>query len=196
MNLESDGIEPNYIKLDFKNRIKFINEKDIDEDNLDLEAVIESFTQQITLEELNSFIYKLIPKNRNDIFKLNIEQSKQYIKLYPYTEQNLIDSVNRILASDFKTNFVFNKQNLEDVCRIMSYAFSSIKKFDIDNDKILFERIKNIKLNEKDIFNMFIDIEMMNEKKSERTIRIRNNLRAKFYGNQNPIYSWGADGRE
>ena len=85
MDLESGGIEPNYIKLDFKNRIKFINEKDINEDNLDLEAVIESFTQQITLEELNSFIYKLIPKNRNDIYKLNIEQSKQYIKLYQYT---------------------------------------------------------------------------------------------------------------
>ena len=188
MDLESGGIEPNYIKLDFKNRIKFINEKDINEDNLDLEAVIESFTQQITLEELNSFIYKLIPKNRNDIYKLNIEQSKQYIKQYPYTEQNLIDSVNRILASDFKSNFVFNKQNLEDVCRVISHAFSSIKKFDINNEKNLLERIKNIKLNEKDIFNMYIDIEMMNEKKSERTNRIRNNLRAKFYGNQNQIY--------
>ena len=188
MNLESGGIEPNYIKIDFKNRIKFINEKDINEDNLDLEAVIESFTQQITLEELNSFIYKLIPKNRNDIYKLNIEQSKQYIKQYPYTEQNLIDSVNRILASDFKSNFVFNKQNLEDVCRVISHAFSSIKKFDINNEKNLLERIKNIKLNEKDIFNMYIDIEMMNEKKSERTNRIRKNLRAKFYGNQNQIY--------
>ena len=188
MNLESGGIEPNYIKIDFKNRIKFINENDINEDNLDLEAVIESFTQQITLEELNSFIYKLIPKNRNDIYKLNIEQSKQYIKQYPYTEQNLIDSVNRILASDFKSNFVFNKQNLEDVCRVISHAFSSIKKFDINNEKNLLERIKNIKLNEKDIFNMYIDIEMMNEKKSERTNRIRNNLRAKFYGNQNQIY--------
>ena len=188
MNLENGGIEPNYIKIDFKNRIKFINENDINEDNLDLEAVIESFTQQITLEELNSFIYKLIPKNRNDIYKLNIEQSKQYIKQYPYTEQNLIDSVNRILASDFKSNFVFNKQNLEDVCRVISHAFSSIKKFDINNEKNLLERIKNIKLNEKDIFNMYIDIEMMNEKKSERTNRIRNNLRAKFYGNQNQIY--------
>ena len=188
MNLESGGIEPNYIKIDFKNRIKFINENDINEDNLDLEAVIESFTQQITLEELNSFIYKLIPKNRNDIYKLNIEQSKQYIKQYPYTEQNLIDSVNRILASDFKSNFVFNKQNLEDVCRVISHAFSSIKKFDINNEKNLLERIKNIKLNEKDIFNMYIDIEMMNEKKSERTNRIRKNLRAKFYGNQNQIY--------
>jgi hypothetical protein len=188
MNLESGGIEPNYIKIDFKNRIKFINENDINEDNLDLEAVIESFTQQITLEELNSFIYKLIPKNRNDIYKLNIEQSKQYIKQYPYTEQNLIDSVNRILASDFKSNFVFNKQNLEDVCRVISHAFSSIKKFDINNEKNLLERIKNIKLNEKDIFNMYIDIEMMNEKKSERTNRIRNSLRAKFYGNQNQIY--------
>ena len=188
MNLESGGIEPNYIKIDFKNRIKFINENDINEDNLDLEAVIESFTQQITLEELNSFIYKLIPKNRNDIYKLNIEQSKQYIKQYPYTEKNLIDSVNRILASDFKSNFVFNKKNLEDVCRVISHAFSSIKKFDINNEKNLLERIKNIKLNEKDIFNMYIDIEMMNEKKSERTNRIRNNLRAKFYGNQNQIY--------
>lgn len=188
MNLESGGIEPNYIKLDFKNRIKFINEKDINEDNLDLEAVLESFTQQVELEELNSFIYKLIPKNRNDIYKLNIEQSKQYIKQYPYTEQNLIDSVNRILASDFKTNFVFNKQNLEDVCRVISHTFSTIKKFDINNEKNLLERIKNIKLNEKDIFNMYIDIEMMNEKKSERTNRIRNNLRAKFYKNQNPIY--------
>lgn len=188
MNLESDGIESNYIKLDFKNRIEFINEKDINEENSDLEAVLESFTQQIELEELNSFIYKLIPKNRNDIYKLNIEQSILYTKQFPYTEQNLIDSVNRILASDFKSNFVFNKQNLEDVCRIMSHAFSSIKKFNINNEKNLLERIKNIKLNEKDIFNMYIDIEMMNEKKSERTNRIRNNLRAKFYGNQNPIY--------
>ena len=186
MDLESGGIEPNYIKLDFKNRIQFINEKDINEDNLDLEAVIESFTQQITLEELNSFIYKLIPKNRNDIFKLNIDQSKHYKKQYPFTTQNVIDSVRKILATDFKSNFAFNQQNIEDVARIMTHIFESIKKHKINNEKTLKEKIKNIKFNENDIFNMFIDIEMMNEKKSQRILRIKNKKKSLFYSNKNP----------
>ena len=186
MNSENGEIEPNYIKLDFSNKIKFINESDINEEESDLKTVIESFKQQITLEELNSLIYKLIPKNTKDIYKINIEQSKQYIKQFPFSKRNLKDSVNRILASDFKKNFVFNKQNIEDVSRILSHIFNSMKKFDINNEIKLKERIEKIKLNERDIFNMFIDIEMMNEKKSERKLLIeRNKFRMRFYSNQN-----------
>ena len=108
MNLENDNFEPNYIKMNYKNEIRFIKELDTQEDNLDLEAIIESFGQEIKLDELNQIFYKLIPKNNSDLLKLNIELSKLYKKHFPFTMKNLIDSVNRILASDYKSNFALN----------------------------------------------------------------------------------------
>ena len=188
MNIENENFEPNYIKMNYKNEIRFINELDIQEDNLDLETVIESFGQEIKLDELNPLFYKLIPKNNSDLLKLNIEQSKLYKKHFPFTMKNLIDSVNRILASDYKSNFVFNKQNLEDVSRVLTHIFESIKKYNIKNEKKLMEKIKNIYLNEKDIFNMFIDKDMMDEKKIERAKRIKRKLKYKFYNSKNPSY--------
>ena len=159
MNLENSD-EYNYIKIDVSNKNKLKNKFDSKEENLDLKTVIESFEQQITLEELDPFIFKLIPKNYNDLFKMNLEQSKLYKKKFSFTKRNLIDSVNRILATDFKSNFVFNRQNLEDITCILIH-----------------------------IFNMFINIEMMNEKKSERAFRLRNNkLKTHFYSNQNFKY--------
>ena len=188
MNIEKNEFNPNYIKLDFQNKTKLTTNADIEEEESDLKAIIESFEQQITLNELNSFINKFIPKNINNLYKLNLEQSKLYKKQFPFNNNDIINSVRRILACDFKSNFAFNKQNIEDVSRILTHIFESLKKYNITNEKILKERIKNIKLNEKDIFNMYIDIEMMNKKKSERSFRLRNKLREKFYLNQNPIY--------
>ena len=189
MNLEnSNKFKPNYIKLDLHNKIKLKNKLDIKEEESDLKTIIESFEQQVTLEELNSFIYKFIPKNTNNLFKINLEQSKHYKKHFPFNDQNIIESIRRILATDYKSNFIFNNQNLEDVSRVLTYIFESLKKYNITNENILKERIKNIKLNIHDIFNMFIDIDMMNEKKSERNYRLRNKLKLKFYANQNPIY--------
>ncbi len=189
MNLDKGKFEPKFIKIDYKNKIKVINELDIKEEDLDLKAVIQSFEQQVSLDDLNSLIYKLIPKNTNDLFKLNIEQSKLYKKQFPYTKKNLYESVNRILATDYKSNFVFNKQNVGDVSLVLCTIFESIKKYKINNENKLKEKIKNITLNENDIFNMFIDIEMMNKKKSERITRMRKKkIRNTFYGNQNPLF--------
>ena len=185
LNTEADF---NSIKLDFRNKIRIKTKSDIKEEDFDLNTIIESYKQQITLEELNKFIYKLIPKNINDSFKANIELSKIYKKQFPFTNENRIDSVNRILATDFKSNFAFNKQNIEDVSLILTYIYDSLKIYKITNDKILKEKIRNIKLNIHDIFNMFIDIDMMNEKNSERKYRLRKKLRKKFYANQNPRF--------
>ena len=185
MNLENKD-EFNYIKLDFSNKNKLKNESDIKEENLDFKTVIESFEQQITLEELNSFIYKLIPKNINDLFKINIEQTKKYKKEFPFTKQSMINSVNRILATDFKSNFAFNRQNLEDVSRILCHIFESLKKYNVKSQKTLEEKIKTIKLNINDIFNMFIDLEMMHEKKNKRSsLIITNQIKSKFFSKKN-----------
>ena len=187
MNLENKEFDTNYIKIDLRNKIKLKNDSDIKEEDSDLKTVIESFKQQVTLEELNSFINKLIPKNINDLLKINIEQSKKYKKEFPFTNQSVIDSVNRILASDFKSNFAFNKRNIEDVSLILYHIFESLKKYNIKNEKILKERINNIKLNINDIFNMFINIDMMNEKKHNKEYKKRNKLKVKFYSNRNPL---------
>ena len=188
MDIEKNELNPDYIKLDFQNKTKLKTESDIEEEDSDLKAIIESFEQQITLKELNPFINKFIPKNINNLFKFNLEQSKIYKKQFSFTNEDLIDSVRKILATDYKSNFAFNKQNIEDVSRVLTHIFESLKKYNITNENILKERIKNIKLNLNDIFNMFIDIEMMNAKKSERIYRLRKKLRLKFYANQNPIY--------
>ena len=185
MNLENKD-EFNYIKLDFSNKNKLKNASDIKEEKLDFKTVIESFEQQITLEELNSFIYKLIPKNINDLFKINIEQTKKYKKEFPFTKQSMINSVNRILATNFKSNFAFNQQNLEDVSRILCHIFESLKKYNVKSQKTLEEKIKTIKLNINDIFNMFIDLEMMHEKKNKRSsLIIKSQMKSKFFSKKN-----------
>ena len=187
MNRDKGKFEPNYIKIDYKNKTKFLNDYDIKEEDLDLKAIIESYEQNVSLDELDSLLNKLIPKNTNDLLKLNIEQCKLYKKQFPFTKKNLNESVNRILATDYKSNFVFNKQNVGDVSRVLCNIFESIKKYKINNENKLKDKIKNITLKEEDIFKMFIDIEKIDEEKT----RIKQKFRNTIYGNQNPYNSTG-----
>jgi len=46
--------------MNYKNEIRFIKELDTQEDNLDLEAIIESFGQEIKLDELQKYSQRII----------------------------------------------------------------------------------------------------------------------------------------
>ena len=185
MNLNISS-ESNYLKIDFKNKIQLLNDMDKKEEMSELEILSKYFEKPLPLEELNSFIYKLIDKNTNDSFKYNKDLIKQYKKEYPFTEQASYESVKRILSSNFSPNFAFNKTNIEDISRVLYYAYKNMKKYGINNEEKLKAKLNNINLEEKDLINMYIDFDLIRNDKWEKIVKKRKQLRNKLYANKNP----------
>ena len=90
-----------YIKIDFKNKLRTKNKLEIETEISELKKLIEHFQKQIPLEEIHSFIYKKIEKDNKDSFKQNKDYTKRYKREFPFTPQDLSESVKRILASNF-----------------------------------------------------------------------------------------------
>ena len=178
MNLNISS-ESNYLKIDFKNKIQLLNDMDKKEEMSELEILSKYFEKPLPLEELNSFIYKLIDKNTNDSFKYNKDLIKQYKKEYPFTEQASYESVKRILSSNFSPNFAFNKTNIEDISRVLYYAYKNMKKYGINNEEKLKAKLNNINLEEKDLINMYIDFDLIRNDKWEKIVKKRKQLRNK-----------------
>ena len=130
MNLEFAS-EPKYIKIDFKNKLILKNDSDIKEEISELEIISKLFEKEVPLEQINSFIDKILDKNTNDTFKYNKEYIKQYKKEFPFTEQDLSESIKRVLSSNYYPNFAFNKTNIEDISRILCFSYKSLKKYGI-----------------------------------------------------------------
>ena len=61
----------------------------------------------------------MLDKNTNDPFKFKKHLIKQYKKEFPFTQQDLSESVKTVLASNFYPNFCFNKKNIENVSRML-----------------------------------------------------------------------------
>ena len=189
MNLESAS-EKKYIKLDFKNKIKLKNDSDIKKETFILKTITEYFQKELSLNEINPLINKLIDKDNDNIFKSNKDLSKKYKKEFPFTQQDLYQSVRRILSSNYYPNFIFNKKNIEDVSRTLCYSYKSMKKYGINTEEKLKKKLENITIEEKDIINMYIDFDLIkfliNAEKTEKINRKRNQLKSKFYANKNP----------
>lgn len=189
MNLESSS-EKKYIKLDFKNKIKLKNDSDIKKETFILKTITEYFQKELSLNEINPLINKLIDKDNDNIFKSNKDLSKKYKKEFPFTQQDLYQSVRRILSSNYYPNFIFNKKNIEDVSRTLCYSYKSMKKYGINTEEKLKKKLVNITIEEKDIINMYIDFDLIkfliNAEKTEKINRKRNQLKSKFYANKNP----------
>ena len=185
MNLEIPS-EPNYIKIDFQNKLKIKNDSDIKEETSELNKLIKHFEKPLPYEEINSFIYKLINKNTNDSFKYNKDYVKKYKKDFPFTEQDISESVKRVLCSNFCPNFIFNKTNIENVSRMLYYAYKNMKKYGINNEEKLRSKLGSISLEEKDLINMYVDFDLIKADKWEKIRLQRKQFRSKFYANKDP----------
>ena len=185
MNLELPSNAYN-IKIDFKNKLKIKNDSDINEETSELNIISKYFEKEIPLEVLNSFIDKMLDKNTNDPFKFKKHLIKQYKKEFPFTQQDLSESVKTVLASNFYPNFCFNKKNIENVSRMLCYIYKNLKKYGINNEEKLIQKIKNISIEEKDLINMYLDFDFLKTENSKKILQKRKQYKSKFYANSNP----------
>ena len=128
----SDEYELNFLKIDSNNNAKLISVDDIEFEILDLMACVSPFEAESMDGILLKFFKKFIPTIQ-DLLKTNIDLSKQFLKHSDKKGLNIAESVNRILSTDFKEKFIFNKINIQDVCNILTISFNDIKKFKISN---------------------------------------------------------------
>ena len=154
------------IKIDFLNKFRKKNTSEINEEFQELNKLTKHFEKQIQHDEINSLINKIIEKE------------------FPFTESDLIESVKKILSSNYCPNFAFNKKNIQDISRVLFYSYKNMKKYGINSEEKLKKKLENINIKEKDIYNMYIDFDLIKREKSEKIIKHRN--RNKFYANKNP----------
>ena len=78
MNLEFAS-EPKYIKIDFKNKLILKNDSDIKEETSELEIISKLFQKEVPLEQINSFIDKIL-----EILPLIKQISKIFQEFYAF----------------------------------------------------------------------------------------------------------------
>lgn len=143
--------ELKYLKINSSNNTDLIDQNDFS-DFVNYDNEIQSEIESVDRDSLFKFYKKNIPTINQDL-KTNIEQSKQFSRI-PLTDKKIADNVNRILATDFKESFIFNRQNLEDVTKLLTYSFNEIKKLKIGD---LEPALKNVDFKKYNFQKMFLN---------------------------------------
>ena len=152
-----DEFELNYVKIDGKNEIKLLGGDDYAAEVSTFFSTVTEFEQEKVPKRVIKEIQKNIPE-KTDIFKSNIEFAKKFLKIIKEDKKNSINtSVNRILSVDFKNQFIFNYENLYDVCCIVSLFFNKVKSSykKITSIKKKKKKIKETNLQRIDFFKLF-----------------------------------------
>ena len=168
----NDEYELNFIKIDSDNNIKLIGTDDLELEMLDLMTCVSPFEMESIDGILLKFFRQFIPKVQ-DLVQTNIELIKKNKKLtHPDKKTNLInDSINRILSTDFKDTFIFNKTNIEDVYNILSNCFLDIKKYKISSYDDLKEALKKLKFEKYKIDKLYFNNDYLKNKMNINTSR-------------------------
>ena len=133
--------ELKYLKINSFNNTELLDQNDI-VDFMTYDGDIQSEIESDDSESLQKYYKKIFPTITQDLLKTNYEQIKNFSRFIS-DKTRIAQCVNKILATDFKESFIFNKQNLEDVTRILTYSFSEIKRTKIyledDDDRNKFK---------------------------------------------------------
>ena len=173
---KEDEFELNYVKIDGKNEIKLLGGDDYAAEVSTFFSTVTEFEQEKVPKRVIKEIQKNIPE-KTDIFKSNIEFAKKFLKIIKEDKKNSINtSVNRILSVDFKNQFIFNYENLYDVCCIVSLFFnkvkSSYKKITSIDD--LRKKIKATNLQRIDFFKLFTNNNSLKSIKVNKSFSLTN----------------------
>ena len=168
---EEEEFDLNFIKIDYTNKFKLIENVDLELEMIDLFASVSPFQNESIDGILLKFFKKFIPSSK-DLVSTDSDLIKKFIK-EDKKGLDIVESVNRILSTNFQEKFIFNKTNLTDVCNIIAKKFSSIKK-KLSNLEEFQEYIKKINFKKYDIDKMY----MIND------VENRNNLK---YNQKNPL---------
>ena len=163
-----EEFELNYVKLDNKNEIRLLGKEDYEIEMVTLMMSIKEFGDENIGKNLFQFLKKLIPES-NDLMKLNIDYSKQFMKLINADKKKgLYSSVNQILSIDFKDKFIFNKTNVENIGIILTNSLNELKKYKIYNIKELKAAISKINYENFDFFKIFSNDEYLKNKDNSK----------------------------
>ena len=173
---KEDEFELNYVKIDGKNEIKLLGGDDYAAEVSTFFSTVTEFEQEKVPKRVIKEIQKNIPE-KTDIFKSNIEFAKKFLKIIKEDKKNSVNtSVNRILSVDFKNQFIFNYENLYDVCCIVSLFFnkvkSSYKKITSIDD--LRKKIKATNLQRIDFFKLFTNNNSLKSIKVNKSFSLTN----------------------
>ena len=133
----------NFLKIDYNNNVKLLGTEDYELEMIDFLATVSPFES----ESLDGILLKFFKKNilpaLQDL-KTMIDQSKQFHKFTFSDKKKLHDTINRILATDYKETFIFNKQNIQDITKVLTISFNDIRKYKINTIQDLQSKVKKI----------------------------------------------------
>ena len=162
-----EEFELNYLKIDSKNNLRLLGKEDFEMETISFMSVISIFAEEKIGKNVSSFLKKIIPET-TDILKANQEYSKQFLKIINTDKKGYYSSVNHILATNYKEQFIFNKTNLQDVCYILTYAFNEMKKYKINTGKDFKNIISQIKFEKYDFFKIYANYEYLKNRDKDK----------------------------
>ena len=159
-----DEYELNYLKINCNNNVKLTAAEDYELEMFDLITIIPPDAEEkgkidgVLLKYYKRFIPPL-----QDLLKTNIDLGKQFQKNFHFDKKNtaLNESVNRILSTDFKGKFIFNKINVQDVSIILSSAFSETRKYKISNFAEFNQAVKKIDFQKYKFDKLYLNTEFV-----------------------------------
>ena len=165
-----EEFELNYVKIDSNNDIRLLVKEDFEMETITFMTIITEFGEEKIGKNILSFLKKTIP-DTTDILKANQDYTKQFLKTVNMDKKKVFNSsVNRILSTDFKDKFIFNKTNLQDVCNILTYSFNEIKekKYKILNAKDFKNVVTQINFDKYDFFKIYANNDYLKNKDKEK----------------------------
>ena len=161
-----EELELNYLKLDTRNEIRLL--EDIDIEISAMMISVNEYENENIGKALAQFIRKNIPES-NEFMKLNLDYSKQFIKLINSDKKkNFNSSINQILSIDFKDSFIFNKTNAQNIAMILAFSFNELKKFKIYSFKELKNAISKISFQKYDFFKIYANNDYLKNKNKDK----------------------------
>ena len=166
-NEKEEVVDLNYIKMDGKNEIELLSQEDIEMDKLYISFLVKEFEDENIGKNLSNYLRQVIPEG-TDLFKTNLDYMKQYFKSVILDKNNLYISINRIISTDYKEKFIFNQENVQDICKLLCSSFNEIKKYKISNYKDFKEAIDKIDFTKYDFFKIYSNDDYLKNKNKER----------------------------
>ena len=165
----------NFLKVDYNNNVKLLGMEDYELEMVEFLATMSQFESETLDGILLKFFKKNILPPLQDL-KTMIDQSKQFYKFTFSDKKKLHDTINRILATDYKETFIFNKQNIQDVTKILTFSFNDIKKYKINTIQDLLTKVKKIDLEKYNFEKLYLNNDYLKAKRKSTCASISSNI--------------------
>ena len=156
--------ELKYLKINNFNNTDLLDQKEEIEDYFKYDGDIQNEIESDDNELLQKYYKKFFPTITQDLLRTNLDINKLFLRFIA-DKKKFAYCVNRILATDFQEYFIFNRKNLEDVTKILSYSFNEMKKSKISD---LESAAKNINFQKYNFQEMYLNKEYIKNRNNSR----------------------------